>query len=628
MTSLAQRLQSFPQDSHSCSPPDTLFALRMTPDLSITTLLQAYRNGSTTPQQVVMEAWERASQDDSAIWINRSTLQQLQHHIAALEGESPETKPLFGIPFAIKDNIDYAGLPTTAACPEWSYAAEKNAYVVELLIQAGAIPLGKTNLDQFATGLVGVRSPYGIPENAFDARYIPGGSSSGSAVAVAKGLCSFALGTDTAGSGRVPASFNNLVGLKPTRGLLSCSGLVPACRTLDCVSIFALTAADASLVLEVTASFDPADGYARKQPMPADCPWPPRIAVPLAHQLEFFGNESAQQLFESAIATITRMGWQVVETNISPLLDAARLLYEGPWVAERAAVISTLLTDKPQALLPVTRTIISGGLKGSAMDAFKAQYRLADLKRASEAIWAQADALLMPTAGTIYTLAEVEAEPIQLNSNLGRYTNFMNLLDLCGCAVPAGFLETGLPWGVTFYAPAFSDALVLDCAAHFHSALALPVGKTSLSSSDLPLSTPHDKEDETPMMAIAVCGAHMEGLALHSQLSERGAKFIQRTFSAPNYRLYLLPGHKRIPDRPGMVRVGLGGAAIALEVWEIPESTVGSFLAGIAAPLGLGKIQLADGSSVCGFVCEGIVAEYAQDITALGSWREWLRITQ
>lgn len=597
----------------------------MIPDLSIATLLKAYREQTTTPEQVVLDAWKRAETDDPAIWINRPTEAQLRKYLDALKGESPDTKPLYGIPFAIKDNIDCAGMPTTAACPAWSYEPEKDSFVVDLLIKAGAVPVGKTNLDQFATGLVGVRSPYGAPDNAFDPAYISGGSSSGSGVAVAKGLCSFSLGTDTAGSGRVPASFNNLVGLKPTRGVLSCSGVVPACRSLDCVSIFALTAADASRVFNLVAVFDPEDAYARKRCLGREMKWPPRIGVPRSDQLDFFGNQEAQRLFNLATSTVARMGWEIVEVDISPFLDAARLLYEGPWVAERTAVISSLLAENPEALLPVTRKIIEAGTQGTAVGAFKAQYRLAALKRASEATWTEVDALLMPTTGTIYTKAEVEADPIALNSNLGRYTNFMNLLDLCGCAVPAGFQSNGLPWGVTFYAPCYADSLVLDCAGHFHAALDLPVGKTGVSSVDVPLpSQPPLPQSAVPMMKIAVCGAHMEGLALHWQLRERDAILMERTVSAPCYKFYLLPGTGRIPDRPGMIRVSEGGAAIELEVWAVPQATVGSFLGGIGAPLGLGRVELADGKQVTGFICEGIVSETAQDITHFGSWRKWL----
>ena len=594
----------------------------MISDLSIPTLLKAYREGTCSPEEVILEAWQRAASDDSAIWISRPTEAQLRESLRWIEGESPETKPLYGIPFAMKDNIDCVGYPTTAACPASSYEPEQHAFVVKLLIDAGAIPMGKTNLDQFATGLVGVRSPYGVPGNAFNADFIPGGSSAGSAVAVARGLCSFSLGTDTAGSGRVPASFNNLIGLKATRGLLSCTGVVPACRTLDCVSIFALTAADASCVLNVAAEFDPTDAYARKSESWAEISWPPQVGVPREDQLDFFGNDSAKQLFEAARETISSMGWKIIEVDISAFLDAARLLYEGPWVAERAAVVSKILTEQPEALLPVTRAIIEGGLKGTAVDAFQAQYRLAELKRASEPIWERIDALLMPTAGTIYTRAEVEAEPIKLNSNLGRYTNFMNLLDLCGCAVPAGFLGNGLPWGVTFYAPARADGFVLECAAQFHAQMNLPLGMSSAMSGTAP--KPTTAMPTVPMMKIAVCGAHMEGLALHWQLSDRKARFVERTQSAPCYRCFLLPANGRIPDRPGMVRVSEGGAAIELEVWEIPQSTMGSFLEGIVAPLGLGRVELADGTHACGFVCEGLVSETARDITSYGSWRKWL----
>lgn len=597
----------------------------MIPDLSIATLLQAYRDGTTTPEQIILEAWTCAANDDPAIWISRPSEAQLRAAIGGLQGESPDTKPLYGIPFAIKDNIDCEGYPTTAACPAWSYEPGKSSFVVDLLIKAGAIPMGKTNMDQFATGLVGVRSPYGAPDNAFHPDYISGGSSSGSSVAVAKGMCSFSLGTDTAGSGRVPASFNNLIGFKPTRGVLSCSGVVPACRSLDCVSIFALCATDAARVFNVTAVFDPTDAYARKRCLWREPTWPPRIGVPRLDQLDFFGNDDARKVFESATQAVAGMGWQIVETDISAFLDAARLLYEGPWVAERTAAISTLLADSPEALLPVTRAIIEGGTKVTAVDAFRSQYRLADLKRAAETTWGEVDALLMPTTGTIYTKAEVEADPIQINSNLGRYTNFMNLLDLCGCAVPAGFLGNGLPCGVTFYAPACGDALVLDCAAHFHASVKLPLGKTTVMSNEAPLPSPQPTiKAPGSMMKIAVCGAHLEGLALHWQLREREARLVQRTQSAPCYRLFLLPASGRIPDRPGMVRVSEGGAAIEVEVWEIPQNTVGSFLDGIAAPLGLGRVQLADGSHVCGFVCEAIACETAEDITRYGGWRKWL----
>jgi allophanate hydrolase len=593
----------------------------MIPNLGITALLEAYRAGVTTPQQVVLEAWQRAEEADPAIWISRPTESQLRSALAALENESPDTKPLYGIPFAIKDNIDCQGYPTTAACPSWNYEPAKSAFVVQQLINAGAIPIGKTNLDQFATGLVGVRSPYGVPSNAFHPDYISGGSSSGSSVAVALGLCSFALGTDTAGSGRVPASFNNLIGLKPTRGLLSCSGVVPACRTLDCVSIFTLTAADAAQVLKVAAVYDADDSYAREIAPRTHREAVPRIGIPMAGQLDFLGDRDAECLYASALETSSQLGWQLIEIDLNPFLEAARLLYEGPWVAERTTAIQELLISNPEALLPVTRQIIAGGLSGTAVGAFSAQYRLAELKRITEPSWNDIDALLLPTAATCYTKAALAAEPIALNSNLGRYTNFMNLLDLCGCAVPAGFTANGVPWGITFCAPAADDALVLNYAGRFHQAVKLPLGKTTQLSNEVSLAP---APPITPTIKLAVCGAHLEGLALHWQLKDRQALLISRTQSAPCYKLYLLAGHDTIPDRPGMIRVSTAGASIALEIWEIPQSTLGSFLAGIASPLGLGRVELADGTQVCGFICEGQAAETSQDITSYGGWRAWL----
>ena len=598
----------------------------MTPDLSIESLLLAYRAGTKTPRTVIREAWERAAELDSRIWISRPDWTVLDALLTSLESKDPGTLPLYGVPFAIKDNIDWAGQPTTAACPAFAYVPEKSAFVVDKLIAAGAIPMGKTNLDQFATGLVGVRSPYGTPANSFNADYIPGGSSSGSAVAVALGLASFSLGTDTAGSGRVPASFNNLVGIKPTRGLLSNSGLVPACRTLDCISIFAMTTNDAKVVLDVAAIYDPADAYAR----PAIKPTPLRdeasvvIGVPKAAQLQFFGNASAQSLFEESVKRASSLGWRVKEIDLQPFLDAARLLYEGPWVAERYSGIEELIKNQPEVLFPVTRQIISGGIKPTAVDAFRSQYRLAELKRASEAVWKEVDAIVTPTAGTIYTTAEVEAEPIKLNSNLGYYTNFMNLLDLSAIAVPAGFLDNALPWGVTIIAPAFEDAFIGVLASKFHASIAAPVGKTSRLSSELPVIPSTPKAPQERWMKLAVCGAHMEGLPLNHQLLSRNARLVLKTATAPKYRLYRVPGTSPIPDRPGLVRVTENGASIDLEVWELPEDTVGSFVNAVPGPLGFGRVELADGTTVCGFICEPAGVQSENEITHHGGWRAWL----
>lgn len=595
-------------------------------DLSIASLLQSYRDKTATPREVVQAAWARATQGDARIWISRPRWEQVDAMLATLEKKDPTTLPLYGIPFAIKDNIDWEGHPTTAACPAYSYTPEKSAFVVDKLLAAGAIPLGKTNLDQFATGLVGVRSPYGTPANAFNAEYLPGGSSSGSAVAVALGQVSFSLGTDTAGSGRVPASFNNLVGLKPTKGLLSTSGVVPACRTLDCVSIFALTCADAAIVLEVAAGYDAGDPYSRPTPATSKTHDPASIVigVPKADQLQFFGNDSAKALFERSVKQAEAIGWRVREIDFQPFLDAARLLYEGPWVAERYAPLEDFIKSKPEALHPVTLKIIGGGAEPSAVAAFKSQYKLAELRRASEAVWTQVDVILTPTAGTIYKVSEVEAEPIQLNSNLGYYTNFMNLLDLAAWAVPAGFLDNAMPWGITFIAPAFEDGFLAMLASRFHQQVNLPLGKLTRLSGEFPalqsLKSPAPKR----WIKMAVCGAHMEGLPLHHQLTSRGARFVSATTTAPEYRFFFVPGSGPVPDRPGLVRVWEGGASIAVEVWELPEDTIGTFVDGVAGPLGFSRVKLADGTSVCGFICEAAGVLPENEITQHGGWRAWL----
>ncbi len=425
-----------------------------------------------------------AKWDDPALWISRSSERSVRdraRELTAMAAADPgliERMPLFAVPFAVKDNIDVAGMPTTAACPAFAYTPTCSAPVVERLLAAGAVLVGKTNLDQFATGLVGTRSPYGVPRNPFDARFIPGGSSSGSAVAVAAGLVSFALGTDTAGSGRVPAACNNIVGLKPSRGLLSTRGVVPACRSLDCVSIFALTAQDAGVVLDVAAGFDPDDPLSRKPPaagassLGSDF----RFGIPPAKDLEFFGDAEAEALFGAAVAMFESMGGSRVEISFAPFQDAGRMLYEGPWIAERLDATEQLLIENPEALLPITRTIIERGRDYSALDAFRAQYRLSALHRAAGEVLTTVDCLLLPTAGTIYEIAAVMSDPLRLNTNLGRYTAFANLLDLSAVALPAGLRTTGLPFGISLLAAAFAERALLELAARFQQQAGLSYG--------------------------------------------------------------------------------------------------------------------------------------------------------
>jgi len=587
-------------------------------NLSIGHLLAAYRAGRLRPVEVVggiLEEIPKHAADH--IWIRPLTADELRPYLERLDAVDPATLPLYGIPFAIKDNIDLAGVPTTAACPDFAYTPARSAFVVQRLIDAGAIPLGKTNLDQFATGLVGTRSPYGATRNAFDPAYVSGGSSSGSAVAVARGLASFALGTDTAGSGRVPAAFNNLVGLKPTRGLVSTRGVVPACRTLDCVTVFALDVADARAALTAAMAYDADDPYARAaEPGPAAREGF-RFGVPDA--LEFFGDAAAERLFAATVGRLERLGGEAVRIDFTPFVDAARLLYEGPWVAERYAAIADFIEAHPDSLLPVTRGIIAPGAKATAVAAFQAQYRLQALKRAADAALAGLDFVLTPTAGTIYRIDAVQADPVRLNSNLGRYTNFMNLLDYAAVAVPAGFREDGLPFGVTLFGPAFSDQALAVYGDRLHGALDLPLGATSRKDR-VPYAGAAAAAE--PVMRLAVCGAHLSGLPLNHQLTERGGRLLAATRTAPCYRLYALPGGP--PHRPGLIRQAEGGASIEVEVWELPARHVGSFVAGIPAPLGIGTVALADGSCEKGFVCEGHAAQGARDITALGGWRAFL----
>lgn len=567
--------------------------------LSIPGLHRQYRAGDLTPTALIDGLLKQITAHGQCqnIWLHLLTRAELQPYLDRLQGHSPATLPLYGIPFAIKDNIDLAGVPTTAACPAFSRVPDRSATVVQRLIDAGAIPLGKTNLDQFATGLVGVRSPYGTPSNPFNPAYIPGGSSSGSAVAVALGQASFALGTDTAGSGRVPAAFCNLVGIKPTRGLLSTTGVVPACRTLDCVSIFTTDVTDGALVLEVAQGFDHDDPYSRPAPSTgARLSHRFRFAVPPDEELEFFGNGDYQRLFGEAVGRLEALGGERVVSDFRPFREAAQLLYDGPWVAERYAVLHSFMAQSPEALLPVTNQIISQGAEKSAADTFRAMYRLQELRREVDTLWQTVDLLVTPTAGTIYRCDQVAADPIRLNSNLGYYTNFMNLLDLSACALPAGFTTFGLPFGITLAAPAFQDDMLVQLGKRF--------------------TTP----DQT-LLTVAVCGAHLRGLPLNYQLVELGGRFVREARTAPWYRLYAL---NTTPPKPGMLRVASGGSSIELEIWELPAAGLGQFLAGIPAPLGLGMVDLEDGGQVTCFLVESAAVVDAPDITRYGGWKQYL----
>jgi allophanate hydrolase len=587
--------------------------------LNIGSLQAHYSSGSLTPGDVIREVYRRIrTLSNNPIWIHLVPEEEAVSAAEALHGTA--SHPLFGIPFAIKDNIDAANLPTTAGCPMFSYIAETDATTVERLKKAGGILIGKTNLDQFATGLVGVRSPYGACSNVFHPEYISGGSSSGSAVAVAAGLVSFALGTDTAGSGRVPAAFNNIVGLKPTRGVLSAHGVVPACRSLDCVSVFSLTAEDAAMVFSIAAGYDRKDPYSRVLPTARAAAQTYRIGFPAARNLETV-DQGYQALFDQAKERLASLGQTLIEIDIQPFLQTAQLLYGGPWVAERFASVGRFVKEHPEAVHPVVREIILGGEKYSAVDAFSGQYALEKFRQETSDIWNIVDFLLLPTVPNIFRIAEVESDPVALNSQLGLFTNFLNLLDLAAVAAPAGFRPDGLPCGITFVGQAFSDQLLLKLAASYLLSLSPNLGGTGLSHPDTPVAV---QEIRSNQMMIAVVGAHLTGQPLNYQLTEREGRFVRAAKTAPSYQLFALPG--TFPPKPGLIRIGAeGGVSIDLEIWELPVTQFGTFLRDVPSPLTIGMIHLSDGRAVKGFLCEEAALEKAVNISAFGGWRAYLK---
>jgi allophanate hydrolase len=599
--------------------------------LHIQTLHARYADGSTSPADTVREVYRRIRErGDDNVWISLVPEAQSLAEAEALgtwkqdgtaSGSAPS--PLWGIPFAVKDNIDVAGMPTTAGCPSYAYTATDHAPVVQHLLDAGAILIGKTNLDQFATGLVGTRSPHGACASVFNDEYISGGSSSGSAVAVAAGLVSFSLGTDTAGSGRVPAAFNGILGLKPTRGVVSTRGVVPACRSLDCVSVFATDTAGARQVLSVVDRFDARDPFARPQRATRCVPpaatalhgalartrdnqpaslAPLRVGILDAASQQNLLGESERSLYQQSVDACRAAGAAIHETPYQPFAETAALLYSGPWVAERYAAVGEFLEANPPDADPTVRKIILGGKNHSAVDAFLAHYRLAELVRAISSTWDCIDVLLLPTAPRIFRHDEIAADPIGCNTQLGTFTNFVNLADMSALALPAGFDARGLPFGVTLLGPAHFDEVLLDIAS---------------------LVTASAAHTETaPTVDVAVVGAHLSGQPLNYQLTDRGAVLLRQTATAAHYRLYALAGTQ--PAKPGLLRQpGFTGPGIEVEIWRMPMAEFGSFVAAIPSPLGIGTLELADGSTVKGFLCEPAALESAEEITSLAGWRAY-----
>ncbi|HWT58924.1 MAG TPA: allophanate hydrolase [Rhizobium sp.] len=594
--------------------------------LDLTSLRAAYEAGKSPVDVIETVILRRAASEDPAIFITPTPDDTLRAEARSLMERAPEPNslPLWGIPFAVKDNIDVAGLPTTAACPAFAYNPEKDATVIARLRAAGAIVIGKTNLDQFATGLNGTRSPYGAPRSVFDKNYVSGGSSSGSAVAVASGLASFALGTDTAGSGRVPAAFNNLVGIKPTPGLVPNVGVVPACRSVDVVTVFASTVGDGVAVRKVMEGYDGADPFSRRA-APSSLPASGlRIGVLDEAEREFFGNSHVEALYDAAIKRARALGATIVPFDYAPFRQAAELLYNGPWVAERLAAVKAFLATNNGDFDPTVRTIIEGAKAYDAVDAFEGRYRLEALRQKTKTEWEKVDLLMLPTSPTTYTVEEMKADPIVKNGHFGRYTNFANLLDCAAIAVPAGFDANGhLPAGVTFVGPAFTDDALAPFADAMHRAADTGMGKDRKAALPEASRVAPPSDDFVP---IVVVGAHLTDMPLNHELTRPGGYRLRRARTDGSYRLFAL--HGTIPPKPGLVRdPGFTGYGVEVEVWALPPAAFAGFVQNIPAPLGVGKITLDDGSCVTGFLCEAHAVTGGREITEFGSWRNYVRGT-
>ncbi len=592
-------------------------------DLDLITLGRRYQTGDVSPRSVLEGVLQRAAAcDDPAVWIHLlspdavwAQVQQVERRRAAGEG-----LPLYGVPFAVKDNMDVAGCPTTAACPAFTYVPQRTAPVVERLQQCGAILIGKTNLDQFATGLAGDRSPYGACRNLFDRDYIAGGSSSGSGLAVAAGLVSFALGTDTAGSGRIPAGCNNIVGLKPTPGLFSTEGVVPACSSLDCVSILALTVDDAVQVADVVLNRrwpdPPAQGRDGETLGPGCC-----FATPRDEDLEFFGDTGQEHAFGQAIERLVKLGARRRPIDFRPFLEAASLLYDGPWVAERLAALGDFVNSHAADVLPVIRDILECGARYSAVDLFRATYRLQALRSECLNVFTEADVLVVPTLPALPRLADVQADSRGWSRRLGQYTNYVNLLGLAALAVPAGFTARGLPAGITLIGPGGSDRRLGELGRQWQRSVDLPLGATGRSLPEAPPALAPRPVSEG-LIRVAVAGAHLRGQPLHPDLRRCGARFVRACRTAGKYRFLALLDLK--PPRPGLLRDDRRAGAVAVEIYDLPPAGFGRLVASVAPPLAIGTIELADGETVKGFLCESFAAAGARDITDFGGWIAFL----